>query len=169
LGLRDLGFDVDIEESGKTLEENALLKAEFLYAKIGKSVLAEDTGLEVAALKGSPGVHTARYAGEARDPEANMKKLLLELKGVSDRQAAFRTIIVLRHPKGTEIFEGMVNGSIAESRSGAEGFGYDPVFIPEGYDKTFAELPAQIKNQISHRARALQKLIQFLQNHESLT
>lgn len=168
LGLRDLGFDVDIEETGATLEENALLKAEYLFKKLGKPVFSEDTGLEVTVLGGSPGVRTARYAGESKDPNANMEKLLSNLKGTSDRRAAFRTIIALRHATGTEVFEGVVNGSIALSRSGVQGFGYDPVFVPEGYDKTFAELPAQLKNQISHRARALQKLTHFLDNNERL-
>jgi len=168
LGLQDLGFDVEIEETGSTLEENAMIKAEFLYAKIGKPVFAEDTGLEVSALNGSPGVHTARYAGEKRDPEANMEKLLRALEGRPDRKAAFRTIIALRHHSGSEAFEGVVHGCIAPIKSGAQGFGYDPVFIPAGYDHTFAELSSEIKNQISHRAMAVQKLIQFLTANETL-
>jgi XTP/dITP diphosphohydrolase len=162
LGLQDLGFDVEIEETGLTLEENALLKAEFLFNKIGRPVLSEDTGLEVEALDGAPGVHTARYAGEHRDPDANMAKLLNALTNVTNRKAAFRTIIALRHHGGSDLFEGIVCGNIALERSGFQGFGYDPVFIPEGHDNTFAELPASVKNQISHRARAVQKVIGFL-------
>ena len=162
LGLQDLGFDVEIEETGLTLEENALLKAEFLFNKINQPVLAEDTGLEVEALDGAPGVCTARYAGKSRDAEANMAKLLFQLSGRSDRKAAFRTIIALRHHGGSELFEGIVNGNIALEKSGSQGFGYDPVFIPEGHDKTFAELPATVKNQMSHRARAVHKVIAFL-------
>jgi XTP/dITP diphosphohydrolase len=162
LGLLDLGFDVEIEETGLTLEENALLKAEFLFSKIGQPVLSEDTGLEVEALDGAPGVHTARYAGEMRDAEANMTKLLHELGERPDRKAAFRTIIALRHHAGTELFEGIVTGRIAFEKSGSKGFGYDPVFIPDEYNKTFADLPASVKNQMSHRARAVQKVIAFL-------
>jgi XTP/dITP diphosphohydrolase len=165
LGLKDLGFDVEIEETGLTLEENALLKAEFLFDKIGQPVLSEDTGLEVEALGGAPGVHTARYAGEMRDAEANMAKLLHELGDRPDRKAAFRTIIALRHHDGTELFEGIVHGRIASVKSGSQGFGYDPVFIPEGHDQTFAELPASVKNQMSHRARAVHKVIRFLQEN----
>lgn len=163
--MKSLGIDEDIPENGSTLEENALIKSRFLHELYPEmAVIGEDTGLEVFALANKPGVHTARYAGEARNPEANMDKLLEELKQHSNRNARFRTIIAYKDGANEVIFEGIVNGQIAHKKTGTEGFGYDPIFIPEGYDKSFACLGCEIKNKISHRARAVEKLINFLKN-----
>jgi XTP/dITP diphosphohydrolase len=163
LGLADVDIHDDIPETGKTLEENAAIKVQFLYNILQSGVLSEDTGLEVVALNGAPGVHTARYAGEDRDPLKNMQKLLSELANHTDRSARFRTVIAYINDLGERLyFEGIVNGRIAEAISGTEGFGYDPVFIPEGFDRTFAELPNEIKNAISHRARAVNALVEYL-------
>jgi XTP/dITP diphosphohydrolase len=163
-GLIDLGFNDEIPETGNTLEENALIKAVFLYEKTGLSVLAEDTGLEVSALNSEPGVHTAIYAGPARNADDNMDKLLRELSDKTDRTARFRTIIVLYDGKDARYFEGIVNGSIADQKSGTSGFGYDPIFIPAGYDKTFADLPKSVKNKISHRAAAINNLCEYIRS-----
>lgn len=163
-GLIDLGFTDEIPETGNTLEENALIKAKFLYEKTGLSVLAEDTGLEVSALGDAPGVHTARYAGPARNADDNMDKLLQELSHKTDRTARFRTIIVLYDGRQTIYFEGIVTGNIAVQKSGIGGFGYDPLFIPAGYENTFAELPKSVKNKISHRAAAINKLCEYLKD-----
>jgi XTP/dITP diphosphohydrolase len=162
LGLHDVELYEDIPETGDTLNENAYLKVKYLYDILGGVVMSEDTGLEVAALDGAPGVHTARYAGDQRDPIDNMNKLLGALSDQGDRSARFRTVIALMNENEVLYFEGIVNGKIAMNISGDEGFGYDPVFIPDGYEQTFAELPSSIKNNISHRARAVQKLIAFL-------
>jgi XTP/dITP diphosphohydrolase len=182
VSLADIGCHEDIPETGQTLEENALMKAEYVYNKYHLSCFADDTGLEVEALNGAPGVYSARYAaivpagepaGPSHDSEANMARLLRELANNNNRKARFRTVIALIEKKDvcpcgcTSIkvvhkFEGIVNGEITREKSGAEGFGYDPIFRPDGYDKTFAELGADIKNQISHRARATAKLAEFL-------
>ncbi len=162
LGLKDIGIDVDIEETGDTLEENALIKAQFLYNQVRNIALSEDTGLEVFALNGAPGVHTARYAGDDRDPVKNMEKLLHSLNGIDNRNAQFRTIIAMVDESGVRYFEGIVKGTIAFEISGTEGFGYDPIFIPEGYNETFAQLSSDIKRNISHRARAVSALVKFL-------
>ena len=182
VSLADIGCHEDIPETGKTLEENALMKAEYVYNKYHLSCFADDTGLEVEALNGAPGVYSARYAaivpagepaGPSHDSEANMARLLRELANNNNRKARFRTVIALIEKKDvcpcgcTSIkvvhkFEGIVNGEITREKSGAEGFGYDPIFRPDGYDKTFAELGLDIKNQISHRARATQKLAEYL-------
>ena len=182
VSLADIGCHEDIPETGQTLEENALMKAEYVYNKYHLSCFADDTGLEVEALNGAPGVYSARYAaivpagspaGPSHDSEANMARLLRELANNNNRKARFRTVIALIEKKDvcpcgcTSIkvvhkFEGIVNGEITREKSGAEGFGYDPIFRPDGYDKTFAELGADIKNQISHRARATQKLAEYL-------
>ena len=170
LSLRDIGFEADIEETGTTLEQNSAIKAQTVYQwlkqKMEKDlaiadfgVFADDTGLEIDALHGAPGVYTARWAGE---PAANRAKALRELTGVSNRKAQFRTVITLIINDTITQVEGIVRGEIAEKERGDGGFGYDPVFIPDGYDKTFAELPANIKNSISHRGRALAKLVQVL-------
>ena len=165
---------MDIPETGDTLEENALQKAQYVYDHYHISCFADDTGLEVEALDGAPGVHSARYAeGTDHNSEANTAKLLRELNGKENRQARFRTVIALIQKKDvcpcgcTSIkqvsrFEGIVNGKIATEKHGTAGFGYDPVFIPEGYDKSFAELGEEIKNHISHRARAVTKLAEYL-------
>lgn len=182
LSLKDIGCNVDIPETGETLEENALQKAQYIYNHYHLNVFADDTGLEVEALNGAPGIYSARYASMAsggsnpiasHDSEANMTRLLHELKGIDNRKARFRTVIALiineeessdqDKPK-TILFEGIVKGEIIQERKGGEGFGYDPIFQPEGYDKTFAELGLPIKNKISHRARAVAKLTDYLLN-----
>lgn len=162
LGLRDLGIDEEIPEEGDTLEENAIAKAKFLFDHTGNTALAEDTGLEVSALGGEPGVKTARYAGEERDMAKNMAKLLDALESCSDRSAQFRTIIALYSHAGVITFEGIVEGTIAQHPSGEGGFGYDPVFIPDNFTETFACLPKEIKNAISHRAKAVEALKTYL-------
>lgn len=163
LSLKDIGCDVDIPETGTTLEENALQKAQYIYDHYHTDVFADDTGLEVEALNGAPGVYSARYAGgEGHDSEANMTKLLHELGENNNRKARFRTIIALILQGQVHLFEGIVNGEIIRERRGGEGFGYDPIFQPDGYDQTFAELGNDIKNQISHRARATKKFADYL-------
>ena len=180
LSLKDIGCDVDIPETGKTLEENALQKAQYVYDHYHISVFADDTGLEVDALNGAPGIYSARYASmeagaheASHDAEANMSRLLRELGENNNRRARFRTVIALILKKDVcpcgctsikEIhqFEGIVEGQIIKERRGGEGFGYDPIFQPDGYEETFAELGMEIKNHISHRARAVKKLADFL-------
>lgn len=154
-------FD-DIPETADTLEGNALQKAHYIQEKFGLNCFADDTGLEVEALNNAPGVYSARYAGPGHDSEANMKKLLHEMEGKENRKACFRTVIALVWNGKTYTFEGIVNGTITTAKRGENGFGYDPIFIPEGYDQTFAELGDNIKNQISHRAKAVEKLDEFL-------
>lgn len=169
LSLANIGCDADIPETAETLEGNALIKAHYVYDNYKLDCFADDTGLEVDALHGLPGVHTARYAYPDRhDPEANMIKLLEALRENNDRNARFRTVIALIEKGKEHLFEGVVEGVIAREKSGTQGFGYDPVFIPEGNSKTFAELGEDIKNTISHRARAVQKLAEYLASrHES--
>lgn len=169
LSLADIGCDADIPETAETLEGNALIKAHYVYDNYKLDCFADDTGLEVDALHGLPGVHTARYAYPDRhDPEANIIKLLEALRENDDRNARFRTVIALIEKGKEHLFEGVVEGVIAREKSGTQGFGYDPVFIPEGNSKTFAELGEDIKNTISHRARAVQKLAEYLASrHES--
>lgn len=174
VSLKDIGCDVDIPETGNTLEENAMQKAQYVYDHYNLSCFADDTGLEVEALNGEPGVHSARYAeGTDHDSEANMAKLLRNLEGKDNRKARFRTVIALIQKqdvcpcgctsiKKVNRFEGIVDGSIATEKHGTAGFGYDPIFVPEGYDKSFAELGESIKNDISHRARAVAKLAEYL-------
>ena len=187
LSLSDIGCHEDIPETSDTLEGNAMQKAQYVFDKYGYDCFADDTGLEVEALGGEPGIYSARYAA-LHDSEANMTKLLRKLEGTENRKARFRTVIALiTHPQslpkggkydvlhsnkdnenpspreGQRVgFEGIVNGSIIRERRGGEGFGYDPIFQPEGYDQTFAELGNEVKNHISHRARAVQKLAEFL-------
>lgn len=178
VSLQDIGCHEDIPETGDTLQENALQKAMYVAEHYGLDCFADDTGLEVEALDGKPGVHSARYAeGTDHDSEANMRKLLRELQGKNNRKACFRTVIaLLKHAKkqttGTSensnyqpeihYFEGRVDGSIAEEKRGDAGFGYDPLFIPNGYSQSFAELGETIKNHISHRAQAVEKLAEYL-------
>ena len=173
LSLNDIGCHDDIPETGTTLEENARQKAEYIWQNYHCDVFADDTGLEVDALGGEPGVYSARYAGEGHDSEANMAKLLQKLGDNDHRRARFRTVIALIQKKDIcpcgctsirqeHLFEGIVEGEITRQRSGVGGFGYDPIFRPDGYDKTFAELGTDIKNKISHRARATQKLCEKL-------
>ena len=160
--LRDIDCLEDIEETEDSLEGNALLKARYVKEKYGYDCFSEDTGLEVEALHGAPGVHTARYAGESRDPDANIALLLKNLEGKPRRRARFRTIIALLTGDRELLLEGICEGAIAREKSGTSGFGYDPVFVPEGYDRTFAELGDEVKNRISHRAKATEKLVAVL-------
>lgn len=165
LSLSDIGCHVDIPETADTLEGNARIKAEYVYNKYGYDCFADDTGLEVKALHGAPGVRSARYAGDQHDSVANRRKLLADLSGMDDRSARFRTVIVLIIKGKEYVFDGMVVGHIANSEKGTQGFGYDAVFVPDGYESTFAELPAEQKNSISHRANAVSKLVNFLNTH----
>ncbi len=160
--LKDIGCLEDIEETEPTLEGNALLKARYVKEKYGYDCFSEDTGLEVEALDGAPGVHTARYAGPGRDPDDNIRLLLHNLKDKSTRNAQFRTIIALIVKDREILLEGVCKGSIATAKHGSGGFGYDPVFIPEGYTASFAELGYDIKNKISHRARATVLLLEAI-------
>lgn len=162
LSLKDLGDDTEVEETGVTLEENALIKANYLWNTYGYNCIADDTGLEVEALDNAPGVYSARYAGEHKSSEDNVKKLLSELSGVENRKARFRTVIALILDGKKYIFEGKVDGIITNEAKGNSGFGYDPIFQPDGYDQTFAELTLDEKNKISHRAKAVEELILFL-------
>ena len=164
LSLNEIGFLQEIEETGSTLEENSRIKAETVAAFIKDEMLidgvfADDTGLEIDALHGAPGVYTARWAGE---PAANRKKALAELKGKENRSAQFRTVVTLIKGGQMQQVEGIVRGRIAEAESGTAGFGYDSLFIPEGYNCTFAELSSEEKNRISHRGRALEALVKIL-------
>ena len=164
LSLKDIHCYVDIPETADTLEGNALLKAQYIFENYQMDCFADDTGLEVEALNGAPGVYSARYAeGEGHDAQANMRKLLHELEGKENRKAQFRTAISLILDGKEYLFEGVIKGEIIKEKRGDSGFGYDPVFMPEGYDRTFAELGNDIKKQISHRALAVQKLCEFLQ------
>ena len=160
--LKEIGCTDDIPETAETLEGNALQKARYVKDKFGYDCFADDTGLEVEALGGAPGVFSARYAGPGHDSEANMQKLLKELEGKTNRQAQFRTVVALILEGREYTFEGIVRGTILTERRGTAGFGYDPVFVPEGYAETFAEMGSEEKNRISHRARAVQKLADFL-------
>ena len=160
--LKEIGCTDDIPETADTLEGNALQKARYVKDKFGYDCFADDTGLEVEALGGAPGVFSARYAGPGHDSEANMQKLLKELEGKTNRQAQFRTVVALLLEGREYTFEGIVRGTILTERRGTAGFGYDPVFVPEGYAETFAEMGSEEKNRISHRARAVQKLADFL-------
>ena len=162
LTLIDLKLPEEIPETADTLEGNALLKASFIYERYGLHCFADDTGLEVHALNGAPGVYSARYAGPTKDPQANIDLLLKKLSGILDRRARFRTSIVLYWNGEQHFFDGIVEGQIAKVRSGADGFGYDPIFIPEKESRTFAEMTIPEKNAKSHRSRALQKMIDFL-------
>jgi XTP/dITP diphosphohydrolase len=160
--LRDIGFDDDIPEDFETLKENAEVKADTIYKITGKNCFADDTGLEVDALNGEPGVYSARYAGIHGDAKANMKKLLQNLDGVENRTARFKTVICLILNGEKFFFEGIAEGEITKEESGAEGFGYDPIFKPKSYNITFAEMPLDEKNKISHRAKAFEKMLAHL-------
>ncbi len=162
--LKEIGFQGDIPETQDTLEGNASQKSQYIKDRYQVDCFADDTGLEVAALNGAPGVYSARYAGEQCSYEDNCNKLLVELKGKPDRSARFRTVISLLLNDKEYFFEGVIEGHIIEEKRGAEGFGYDPIFVPTGYDRTFSEMTLEEKNQISHRALATQKLVAFLQN-----
>ena len=163
LSLAEIGCFDDIPETADTLEGNALIKARYIYEKYAVSCFADDTGLEVEALDGAPGVYSARYAGENNDSQANMNKLLQNLTGKSNRNAQFRTVIALIIEGKENLFEGIVRGRIAEERQGEAGFGYDPIFVPEGCDESFAQMAAEKKNSMSHRSRAASALNDYLQ------
>ncbi len=170
LGLEDIGITEDIPEPGTTIKENSFLKAKYVLDFLNKknenvAVFADDSGLEVLALNNAPGVYSARYAGIPKSDENNNKKLLEELKLVTDRKARFVTVITLILNGEVHYFEGEIKGTISYEKRGANGFGYDPLFIPQGYRSTFAELSAETKNTISHRALAVKKLVEFLKNY----
>ena len=162
LSLTDINCHEDIPETGDTLQENALIKAQYVKDKFGLDSFADDTGLEVEALDNAPGIYSARFAGENCDSEDNMRKLLHDLEGVENRKARFRTVIALLLNGEKHYFEGEITGEIIDAKRGNNGFGYDPIFMPNGYDKTFGELSEEIKNKLSHRAIATQKLVTFL-------
>lgn len=160
----DAGIEDDIPENEDSLEGNALEKARYVHNVTGLNVFADDTGLEVEALDGEPGVHSARYAGPGKDPEKNIVRLLNELKGKKNMKARFRTVIALIYNNDEYLFEGIVNGRIITEKRGNNGFGYDPIFIPENNTRTFAEMSSERKNMISHRAIAISKLHEFLKS-----
>lgn len=165
IGLKDIGFTEDIPETADTLEGNAILKAKYLAEKLNYPIFADDTGLEIDALNGEPGVYSARYGGEDKNAEKNMDLVLEKLQGQTNRNAQFRTVISLEIDGDNFCFEGKVEGQICEKRSGAEGFGYDPIFKPNGYTDTFAEMSLNDKNKISHRGRAVAKFVEFLKSY----
>lgn len=160
--LKEIGFTEDIEEPFETLEENAYAKSSFINKKFGINCFADDTGLEILALNGEPGVYSARYAGEQCSFEDNMNKVLKKMENIKERKARFRTVISLILNGEEHQFTGIVNGVILESRHGEEGFGYDPIFRPDGFKESFAQMPLAVKNKISHRGLAVKKLIEFL-------
>lgn len=167
MSLDDINIKEDIPEDEPLLEGNALAKARYIYNATGKNVFADDTGLEIDALNGLPGVHSARFAGESKDPPANIEKVLSMLGSSENRKARFRTVIALIFEKKEYLFEGIVTGTIISEKRGSGGFGYDPVFIPDGKNKTFAEMEPDEKNKISHRARAFEKLREFLNHYQN--
>ena len=162
LSMKDIHCHADIPETADTLEGNALLKARYIFENYNMDCFADDTGLEVEALNGAPGVYSARYAGDAHNSEANMRKLLQDMEGIENRKAQFRTVFALIINGKEHLFEGIVKGEITKHRCGSSGFGYDPVFIPEGYTQTYAEMGNTLKNKISHRALSTNKLCNFL-------
>lgn len=165
LSLEEIGCKEDIAETASTIEGNALLKARYVKQKYGYDCFADDTGLEVEALDGAPGVYSARYAGPQKNAEANMQKLLHELNEKSNRKAQFKTVIALCLGDEEFLFEGICKGEITTKKHGTDGFGYDPVFQPEGYKQTFAQMPMQLKNTIGHRGKAIQKLILYFKKN----
>ncbi|HET6244008.1 MAG: non-canonical purine NTP diphosphatase [Bacteroidetes bacterium] len=162
LSLEEINCKEEIPETSATIEGNAIQKAKYVFEKYGYNCFADDTGLEVEALEGRPGVYSARYAGEGKDSEDNMNKLLNELEGKENRKARFITVVSLIIGGEIHTFQGLVNGEITQKKEGEEGFGYDPVFKPEGYPLTFAQMPAEVKNEISHRALAINKMVVYL-------
>ena len=165
LGLDDIKWHDPIEETATDLEGNAMLKALAVSNKLEVDCFAEDTGLEIDFLEGRPGVRSARYAGEENNAQENMARVLEEMKGASDRRAQFRTIIALVMDNALQLFEGVIKGKIAAAPMGKGGFGYDPIFIPEGFERSFGELSAEEKSKISHRARAMEKLVRYIENY----
>ena len=166
LSLKEIGCNEEIPEEQPTLEGNAKQKSSFIFDKYGYNCFADDTGLEIEALNGEPGVYSARYAGEEKSAEANMNKVLQKLAKIKNRKARFRTVISLIIDGAENQFEGIVEGTIISDKKGASGFGYDPIFQPDGFQETFAEMNLADKNKISHRARAVQKLIEFFKNSD---
>ena len=164
VSLKEAGIDIDIPEPHDTLEENASEKSWVIYTLTGNDCFSEDTGLEIEALNGEPGVKSARYAGEARSFKDNIEKVLQKLANETNRNARFRAVISLIIDGNETQFEGICNGKIVDSPRGALGFGYDPIFIPNGSDRSFAEMPMEVKNQFNHRTKAAAKLVAFLQN-----
>ncbi|MCX6237566.1 MAG: non-canonical purine NTP diphosphatase [Bacteroidia bacterium] len=164
LNLNDIGCTDEIPETGTTLEVNAAQKSFYIWNKYGINCFADDTGLEIESLGNEPGVYSARYAGEERSAAANMMKVLEKMEGESNRNARFRCVISLVIDGEEKQFEGIVNGKILTKKHGEAGFGYDPIFMPDGYNLSFAEMPADDKNQISHRGRAVMKLVDYLKN-----
>ena len=162
LSLDEINFKTEIEETSETIEGNALLKARTIYETTGINCFADDSGLLVEALNGAPGVYSARFAGEQKNDHDNMNKLLLELYDKTNRKAHFKTVMALIINGKEYVFEGKIEGKIITEKLGINGFGYDPIFVPNGYNKTFAQLDSETKNKISHRARALQKMLEFL-------
>lgn len=163
----DFGITEDIPETCNTIEGNASQKSHYIYERVNVNCFADDTGLEVDALNGEPGVYSARYAGEEKSSDSNMDLLLKNLDGTANRKARFRTVISIILSGEEHLFEGVVEGRITNEKSGCKGFGYDPIFIPDGYDITFAEMDSVTKNKISHRGRAVQQLIKFLNNNNN--
>jgi XTP/dITP diphosphohydrolase len=161
LSLAEVNFDTDIPETQETIEGNAVQKARFVHELTGMNCFADDTGLEIDALDGLPGVYSARYAGEGCSFDDNIGKILLELEGITNRKAFFRCVICLILDGKEHLFEGRIDGVILPERQGTEGFGYDPVFLPEGHRQTFAEMPSYLKNGISHRGRAIDKMVKW--------
>ncbi len=164
-GLDEFIFKDELPETGDTLEKNALQKARFVFEKTSKICFADDTGLEIEALNGKPGVYSARYAGEQKNANDNMEKVLSELKSNTLRKARFRTVIAFCDGKKEYLFEGIVEGEILEETRGEKGFGYDPIFMPDGFSKSFAQMSLEEKNTVSHRARALRKFVEFIENN----
>lgn len=162
LSFKDLPEPFDVEETEPTIEGNAVLKANAFYGKTGMPCFSDDSGLEVDALDGRPGVITARYAGPGRSADDNMDKLLMELDGHANRSAQFRTVIAYFDGQAMHTFEGIIRGTILTARRGTDGFGYDPIFMPDGYAESFAEMPSAVKHKISHRGQALEKFIQYI-------
>jgi len=167
VSLAEVGCNEELAEDQTTLEGNSLQKAEYVFRKSGTSCFADDTGLEVEVLNNEPGVFSARYAGEQRSAEDNMNLLLKNLSGKDNRNARFRTVITLITPEGIRQFEGEVHGKIIDEKRGTEGFGYDPIFLPDGFSKTLAEMTLEEKSAISHRARAFKKLIAYLKGRKT--
>ena len=166
LSLSAIGCTEEIPETAATIEGNAILKANYITEKYGYNCFADDTGLEVETLKGAPGVYSARYAGEQRNADDNMNKLLEALVNETNRNAQFKTVIALNLNKKQQLFTGIAKGTIITEKLGNQGFGYDPIFQPEAYQETFAQLPMEIKNKISHRGKAVQQLIEFLKENK---
>ncbi len=162
LTLQDVGFEGDIDETGRTLEENSLIKASYIFEKYKMNCLADDSGLEVDVLGGAPGVYSARYAGTHGNHDANMDLLLKNLENQNNRKAQFRTVITLILEGKSNQFEGIIKGKIISEKLGNQGFGYDPIFVPEGFDRTFAQMSLSEKNNLSHRSRAINKMIEYL-------